>query len=142
MTLQELLDKYQELVLKRNAFSYADYLIGWDSETEAPAGCFENRSKMVGVLAGESFRLSTCQDTQELIDAFYQQFDELDDTMKLIIKKEKRSIDQMKKIPENEYIEYSMLMASAQQVWATAKHNNDFASFAPTLEKIVEFQRN
>lgn len=141
MTLPELLDKYQELVLKRNAFSYADYLIGWDSETEAPAGCFENRSKMVGVLAGESFRLSTCQDTQELIDALYQKFDELDDTMKLIIKKEKRSIDQMKKIPEDEYIEYSMLMASAQQVWANAKHNNDFASFAPTLEKIVEFQK-
>lgn len=141
MSLKDLLNQYEELVLKRNAFNYANYIIGWDSETEAPAGCFENRSKMIGVLAGEGFRLGTSEETQALIDALYEKIDELDDDMKIIIKKEKRSIDQMKKIPENEYIEYSVLMASSQQVWANAKRNNDFNSFAPTLEKIVDFQK-
>ena len=72
MSLKDLLNQYEELVLKRNAFNYANYIIGWDSETEAPAGCFENRSKMIGVLAGEGFRLGTSEETQALIDALYE----------------------------------------------------------------------
>ena len=90
MNLQELLKAYEELNLKRNALHYANYMIGWDSETEAPAGCFDVRSKMMGVLAGESFKLSTSDETKKLIYALYEQMDALDDDMKLIIKKEKR----------------------------------------------------
>ena len=141
MNLQELLKAYEELNLKRNAFHYASYMIGWDSETEAPAGCFDVRGQMVGVLAGESFRLATSEETKNLIYALYDQMDALDDDMKLIIKKEKKGIDQMSKIPADEYIEYSMLMSSSSLIWAKAKKENDFASFAPTLEKIVAFQK-
>lgn len=140
-TLTELLNQYEQLNLKRNAFGYANYIIGWDSETEAPAGCFDNRSKMVGVLAGESFHLSTCDETKKLINSLYERIDELNDDMKIIIKKEKRSVDQMSKIPAEEYVEYSILMSQSSQIWANAKINNDFNAFAPTLEKIVEFQK-
>ena len=141
MNLEELLKAYEELNLKRNAFHYAIYMIGWDSETEAPAGCFDVRSKMMGVLAGESYHLSTCEETKNLIYALYDQIDSLDEDMKLIIKKEKKGLDQMSKIPADEYIEYSMLMSQSSIIWAKAKNENDFASFAPTLEKIVAFQK-
>ena len=141
MNLEELLKAYEELNLKRNAFHYANYMIGWDSETEAPAGCFDVRSKMMGVLAGESYHLSTCEETKNLIHALYDQIDSLDEDMKLIIKKEKKGLDQMSKIPADEYIEYSMLMSQSSIIWAKAKNENDFASFAPVLEKIVAFQK-
>lgn len=140
-SLSELLVQYEQLSLKRNALGYANYIIGWDSETEAPKGCFENRSKMVGVLASESFNLSTCEETKNLINALYERVEDLDDDMKIIIKKEKRSLDQMSKIPAEEYVEYSILMSQSSQIWANAKINNDFASFCPVLEKIVAFQK-
>ncbi len=141
MSLQELLQQYEALNLKRNALHYAHYIIGWDSETEAPAGCFENRSKMLGVLAGEGFKLSTSEETKKLIFALYEKLDDLDDDMKKIIKKEKKSIEQMSKIPEDEYVEYSMLMATSSNIWAKAKNTNDFEYFRPTLEKIVAFKK-
>ena len=93
MSLDNLLKAYEELNLKRNALHYANYMIGWDSETEAPAGCFDVRSKMMGVLAGESYHLSTCEETKNLIYALYDEIDNLDDDMKLIIKKEKKNTE-------------------------------------------------
>ena len=53
----------------------------------------------------------------------------------------RKSYDQMHRIPAHEYVEYSVLMNDAQSVWAKAKVENDFAAFAPYLEKIVAFNR-
>jgi len=38
-------------------------------------------------------------------------------------------------------VEYSILMNEAQNVWEKAKNENDYASFAPCLEKIISFNR-
>lgn len=92
---------------------------------------------MAGILAGESFHLSTCDETKKLINTLYEKIDELDDDMKTIIRKEKRSIDQMSKIPVEEYVEYTILLSQSSQILVNAKINNDFNTFAPTLEKIV-----
>ena len=41
LPLEQLVVKYQDFRKKLKAYRFADYLIGWDSETEAPSGCFD-----------------------------------------------------------------------------------------------------
>ena len=48
--MENALEIYQKARKKLNAFHYAMYLISWDSETEAPVGCLEERSKQIGEL--------------------------------------------------------------------------------------------
>ena len=43
--IEKSLKIYQSTKNKINALSYAMYMINWDSETEAPVGCLEERSK-------------------------------------------------------------------------------------------------
>ena len=61
MLNDKLVQAYQTYRTKLRAYRFAEYLISWDSETEAPVGCFDVRSQMVGVLSSESFKLMTCK---------------------------------------------------------------------------------
>ena len=53
----------------------------------------------------------------------------------------RKSYNQISKIPPQEYIEYDVLLNDAQAVWEQAKKTDDFALFAPYLEKIVGFNQ-
>jgi len=53
----------------------------------------------------------------------------------------RKQYDQIHRIPAEEYVEYNVLVNDAQSVWEKAKNENDFDSFAPYLEKIVQFNR-
>ena len=57
MDLKSIINIYIDYRTKMQALGYASYIISWDSETEAPVGCLEERSKQVGVLSEMSYRL-------------------------------------------------------------------------------------
>ena len=65
--LNELLSKYQHIVKKIKANEFIFYLISWDSQTEAPVGCFEERAKQMEFLSGEHYRFLTSEDTVNTI---------------------------------------------------------------------------
>ena len=59
--MTKTLKQYQELRDKINAYRYALSVISWDSETEAPAGCFEHRARQIGVLSAELYKFQTAR---------------------------------------------------------------------------------
>ena len=60
--MENALEIYQKARKKLNAFHYAMYLISWDSETEAPVGCLEERSKQIGELVSVMLEISHCKE--------------------------------------------------------------------------------
>ena len=139
--LNELLSKYQHIVKKIKANDFIFYLISWDSQTEAPVGCFEERAKQMEFLSGEHYRFLTSEDTVNTIDQLYSKRDELDEVLKHEITELKKSNDKTKKIPIDEYTELTSVLAVSENIWAQAKENNDFSLFAPYLKKIIELQK-
>jgi carboxypeptidase Taq len=47
----------------------------------------------------------------------------------------------MKKIPMEEYVEYSRLMAEIYPIYVEAKQTNDYAKYKPYLMKTIEFKK-
>lgn len=137
--MNEIIEKYKKIRAKIKAFEYAMWIIGWDSATEAPKGCFEERAKQTGVLSEELYKLQTSDEYIEIIDKLYENRASLDSILKHEIEVVKKSVDRTRKIPMNEYIEYEMLLSQSQNIWAEAKNNNNFELFRPYLEKIVTF---
>ena len=84
--MQDKINKYLELRQKLQAFNFAMYLIGWDSETEAPIGCFEERSKQIGVLSQLSYDILMNDETINLIKDLHNHLDELDHNLQVEIK--------------------------------------------------------
>jgi carboxypeptidase Taq len=139
--MTKTLKQYQELRDKINAYRYALSVISWDSETEAPAGCFEHRARQIGVLSAELYKFQTARETALIVNRLYKNRNELDPVLKHEIEQFKRSLTKIRKIPMTEFVEYRKLIAVSTKIWEKAKNAADFSLFQPTLEKIVAFRK-
>lgn len=141
MDLSKVINTYIDYRSKMQALGYASYIISWDSETEAPVGCLEERSKQVGVLSEMSYKLERSDEYIETVKTLFAHLNELDDVLKVEIKKVHKNLMESLKIPMEELVEYSILISKAQSIWADAKVNNDYNKFAPTLDEIIKFNK-
>lgn len=137
----EKINKYTELRKKIQAFSFAMYLISWDSETEAPIGCFEERSKQIGVLSQMSYDIMMNPETIQLITDLYNNKEKLDETLQIEIKNIYKTIQKKILVPSKELIEYDILLSKASPIWATAKEQNNYELFKPILQQIIEYNK-
>lgn len=85
--MENALEIYQKARKKLNAFHYVMYLISWDSETEAPVGCLEERSKQIGELVSMMLEISHCKEYVEAVKTLYDKKEELTTDLKLEIVK-------------------------------------------------------
>ncbi len=140
--MKELLDQYLSIRKRLKAYEYALYLISWDSETEAPSGCFDYRGEQIGVLVEESYKIETSEEYVHIIDELYKNRQELGPDLRHEIQEVKKHIDKTRKIPMDQYIAFQILLSKSSSIWADAKNKNDFTLFKPTLKEIIAFLKD
>lgn len=141
MTLEEALQKFDEIQQKLFALEYASSAIYLDAVTVAPSDTAAGRSMATGILRGYIYPLAAGEETRQVLDVLIQHKDSLDEIKRREVEEMKRSYDESHRMPEKEYVEYSILLNDAQDIWHKAKAANDYASFAPYLEKIIATKR-
>ncbi len=140
--MEELINQYLNIRKKIKAMDFVNYLIEWDSSTEAPTKCFDLRSTQVGVLSEISYDILMNDTTKTVVKALYEQKDLLPLELKREITHIYKTIKKKELIPAKELNEYEIILSKAQAVWTKAKLENDYNSFKPYLEKIINFNRN
>ena len=135
--METLIKKYRELSNKINAINYAFYLISWDSETEAPVGCFDERSKQMGVLSSMMLDIKMSDEYFNVVEQLYNS--NLDGDLKIEIEKVYKDLSKERKLPQDLLVEFNILMAKSANIWANAKQNNDYSLFKPILGQILDF---
>jgi len=123
------------------AYNHALGVLYLDATTAAPSDTWEGRGKTMEIMSEITYKLSTDPENGELLSYLEAHSEELDAQTKREVEVLRKSYDQTQKIPVEEYIAYSVLQNDAQAVWAKAKNEDDFASFAPYLEKIMDYNR-
>ncbi len=141
MTLSEATKKLDILQRRLSAYGHATSLIYYDGATTAPKGTAQNRAETLSVLSEDMYTLMTGEDTVALLTFLDEHKDELDEKQRRQVYLLFKDIKDMQKIPMEEYVEYQRLTAEADDVWHSAKENDDFASFLPYLEKIFEMTK-
>lgn len=139
--MEELLKIFDEYRKKIKAYGYAMGVISWDSATEAPRGCFEERSEQIGTLSAMSYELSTSEAFSDIVDAIYNRRDEIDSLRKHEIEVVKKDVDETKKIPQEEFVKFQILIAKSQDIWLKAKQAKDFRIFKDTLGEIIKYMK-
>ena len=134
----EALNKHQATMA---AYGHALGVMYHDGSTAAPKGSWAGRGQTMGIMSGIIYEMETKPEIAELICYLEAHSEELTPVQRRQVEVMRKSYDQMHKVPAEEYVEYSVLMNDAQSVWEKAKNENDFASFAPYLKKIVDFNR-
>ena len=135
---EELTQQLRSLVAKMRAYGHAQGVLYYDAATIAPPGGAADRGKTLAVLSEVSYELQTGEETGKLLAALMERREELDFITRREVSELWRDYERTKKIPKEEYIAYDVLLNEADDVWHRAKEQNDYASFEPILQKIVD----
>ena len=141
MELNQACAQLKELQAKMSAFGHAMALIYYDGATTAPKGTAANRGQTLSILSRESYLLSTGEQTVALLEYLDAHKGELDAQTTRSVEILIKGIQEMKKIPVEEYVAYQQLLVESDDAWHTAKETNNFALFLPYLEQIFATER-
>nr|WP_295975363.1 carboxypeptidase M32 [uncultured Bacillus sp.] len=124
---------------KITAYNEALALIYWDLRTGAPKRGAGQRAEVIGILSAEVYNFSVSEDMAAYIANLSSQEAQnvISEKTRKLVEECKKEYDYKRKIPFEEYKEYTILLSQAENVWEEAREKADFALFKPYLEKIV-----
>ncbi len=115
-------------------------VLTWDARTQMPPGGSEARAQQLATL-------STIARERLLDPAYEVAADEVvgdgaqDDPSVRAAQQALEAIGAMRRVPAALTHELALLKSEAQDAWADAKQDSDFAAFAPALERMVALTR-
>lgn len=133
-------EQLQPYLERAQAFQTAKVLFEWDNETLAPKEAGPYTSKMIGTLSGEYFKVMTDEEVKRLVKACKED-DSLTEVEAAIVRELAEEVEQLDCVPAGEYREFSELCSESTRIWAKARRDKDFEAFAPTLKKVIEYQK-
>lgn len=122
-----------------NALQSALSMMEWDQQVFMPPGGAEARAHHSGILSRMAHESFTDERTGTLIEQAAAEASSEDE--RAMLRVTKRDYDIATKIPASLVEEKSKLAAEAHEVWVAARKANDFARFAPYLERMFEIAR-
>ncbi|MBQ3079337.1 MAG: carboxypeptidase M32 [Clostridia bacterium] len=134
-------EKLYALEKKLTAYGHAMGILMYDGSTTAPSATAANRGETLAMLSEESYKISTSEETRAILQELSENAESLDPVTKRIVTLRLRDMEEISKIPMDEYIEYQKLINESDDVWHKAKANDDYDSFAPYIDKIVAFNK-
>jgi carboxypeptidase Taq len=118
-------------------------LAAWDQNTALPDGAGEVRGQQLATLQGVLHDRATDPRLGALLDGLAEPVASatFSDADRGLVREAKRTYDHATKLPRELVEEMARVEAGAFEAWRRAKEQNDFASFAPWLTKVVALQR-
>lgn len=142
MSLDNTIENFKAYLERKNAFSRAGGLYGWDMQTaNPPAAGMPYRAKTMAILAEEEFKMSISEEMKSYLTELEAHFDSLSDDVKAMHRICKKQYYDNINIPAEEARAFEELKVKGYEVWRNAKINNDFKSFSPYLKQLVDYQK-
>ena len=128
-------DKLMSFERETQALGQVMGRLSWDQEAQMPRGAAPQRAEEFAALESVLHARRTDTRIGDWLDDIPA--DDLDAVGQANLRHIKRSYERNAKVPADLAAEIARTCSLGQGVWADARKNNDFAAFAPTLEKII-----
>lgn len=121
----------------------ADALLGWDERTMMPSAGAEHRAEQMTVLAGIIHQRQTDPKWGEWLVELGESplADDPHGDTGATIRRLRRQFDKKVKLPQSLVEELARMAVLGQNAWQAARANDDYASFRPLLQRIIELKR-
>lgn len=141
MTLNEAIEKLNELEKSTYALNHALSILSVDGDTVAPKNSWKGRGKAMAYLTELAYKQLVNPETGEMLDIILQRRKETDEVTFRKAELLKENYDEYNILPMEEFVAYQELTNESGAVWHDAKEKSDWEMFAPYLEKLVAFRR-
>jgi carboxypeptidase Taq len=150
MRTVEALEPLRQLLRPIAHLNSAAAVLSWDQETYMPPGGGEARADQLATLQGLAHERLTGSETEALLGRFVDlktgepldgHVDEWDPAARALLRETWRDYTKAKQLPNDFVRRLGKTCSLAQQVWAEAKKQDDFASFLPHLKAVVALKK-
>ena len=129
------------LVQRTHTLGTIGELLGWDEQVNLPAGAAEQRAVQHAALAESLHAAASAPRIGALLTALEQRGERLGDGERAIVTQARRDYDRATKLPVEFVREKAAQGSRGYHAWARARMQDDFAGYAPVLEKNLEFAK-
>ncbi len=139
----QALEKLRERMAELSDLAAVGMLAGWDQLVMMPGDGAGARAQQLGTLA----RLTHERATGGEIGAWLDELDTdgaqaaLGELDRDIVRIARRDWERARRVPDELAVEIAQAAADGQEVWQRARAEDDFAAFAPALQRNVELAR-
>ena len=141
MTLNEAIEKINELEKAAYALDHAQAILYTDGDTVAPKNSWKGRGKALAYLSELAYKLMNDPETGEVLETILQHREETDEVTFRRAEVMKEEYDDLHVLPMEEFVAWQELTNEASAVWHDAKIKSDWAMFAPYLDKMLTSRR-
>ena len=113
-------------------------LLYWDMETMMPKGAVNDRANRLGYVQGKLHGLMTSPELENLIKELGKKKSKKD---RKLFEELNWDLQLYKKLPVKHVEEFVHVSTLATHVWADARKKNDFKSFLPHLQKLIDLKK-
>ncbi len=139
-------DEFKKLIdmdRERTLLSHIGALLSWDQETYLPERAVEERSEQLALIGGMAHDKAVRPEIGELLAALEAEAGpgsegSPDETEKAYLRVARREFDRETKLPSSLVTELARHTSLSQSAWVQARKDNDFAGFAPFLQKMID----
>lgn len=137
--LQELKTHLADVIHLQHAAG----VLGWDQQTYMPPGGAEARAEQLATLSRLAHEMFVAETTGALLEQAAAEVDGAgyDSDEAALVRVVQHDYDLATRVPTKLVEEIARTTTLAHEVWAKARQANDFASFAPMLDKIYDLMR-
>lgn len=140
MDLKERLERLHELDRRLVTLQDAIAVLGFDEETVMPQEASAERGEQLALLSGLRHEEATSGELRDLV-ASLEGEEGLDSVDCALVHHHKRFLETEGKLPRSFVEEEAAAIAASQSAWVRARSEDDYASYAPILERIVDLER-
>ncbi|WP_247002916.1 carboxypeptidase M32 [Halosolutus gelatinilyticus] len=133
-------EEFEDRVRRITNVGTAAGILQWDQEVVMPDEGTPARAQQLSTLSSINHEILTADETGALLDEL--EGSDLTDEQAAVVREVRRQYDRETSVPGELVEEISATTANAHPTWKEAKENDDFETFAPTLEKLVELKRD
>ena len=136
----QALEKLHDRVAELADLSALEMLASWDQLVMMPSEGGAGRAQQLGTLARLTHERATADEIGGWLDEL-EGVDSLDERDRDLVRIARRDWERARRIPPELAAERSRAQADGQERWQAARANDDFAAFAPALERNVQLAR-
>ena len=141
MTLEQAVEKLNEIEKASYALGHAQSILYVDGDTVAPKNSWKGRGIALAYLGELTYRQLVNPETGEMLETILAHREEVPEITFRRAEVMKEEYDDLHVLPMEEYVAWQELTNEAGAVWHDAKVRSDWAMFAPYLEKLIASRR-
>ncbi len=141
MELNQMKEALKKLQLEQHFYGHAAGILHFDGDTVAPRQSAKYRGETAAFLSQKMYELMAAPETTELLNALWEKKDELDSLTAREVYLMREDLQEMLRIPKEEFTAYRRLTTDSVSAWLEAREKNDYSIFEPFLARIVDYKR-